>query len=79
MLVKILILIHVCSATVGLLSGFLAMVFRKGSGLHGAAGSNFPSPCSALRRLKNIVPPTSEQGSTPQPKQSRACHKETAS
>jgi len=41
MLVKILILIHVCSATVGLLSGFLAMVFRKGSGLHGAAGTVF--------------------------------------
>src|SRR6266545_3665106 len=36
-----LILLHVCSATVGLLSGFLAMVFRKGSGLHGAAGTVF--------------------------------------
>ena len=36
-----LLLLHVCSATVGLLSGFMAMVFRKGSGLHGAAGSVF--------------------------------------
>jgi uncharacterized membrane protein len=36
-----LILLHVCSAAVGLLSGFTAMVFRKGSGLHGAAGTIF--------------------------------------
>jgi uncharacterized membrane protein len=33
--------LHVCSAAVGLLSGFLTMAFRKGSGLHGAAGSVF--------------------------------------
>lgn len=36
-----LVLLHICSATVGLLSGFMAMLFRKGSGLHGAAGSVF--------------------------------------
>jgi hypothetical protein len=36
-----LVLLHVCSAAVALLSGFLAMAFRKGSGLHGAAGSVF--------------------------------------
>jgi hypothetical protein len=34
-------LVHVCCATVGLVSGYLTMVFRKGSGLHGAAGSVF--------------------------------------
>ena len=41
MLLTSLRLLHVCSATVALLSGFLAMTFRKGSGLHGAAGTVF--------------------------------------
>jgi hypothetical protein len=36
-----LLLIHICSASVGLLSGFLAIFLRKGSGWHGAAGSVF--------------------------------------
>jgi len=36
-----LLIIHICGATVGLLSGFMAMAFRKGSGLHGAAGTVF--------------------------------------
>ena len=36
-----LLLFHVFAATIGLLSGCLAMIFRKGSGLHGAAGSVF--------------------------------------
>ena len=36
-----ILLIHICGATVGLLSGFLAMAFRKGSGLHAAAGNAF--------------------------------------
>lgn len=36
-----LILIHICAATVGLLSGFTTIFLRKGSGLHGAAGSAF--------------------------------------
>src|SRR5687768_17067430 len=36
-----LLLIHVCAAAVGLMSGFLTMAFRKGSGLHGAAGTVF--------------------------------------
>jgi len=36
-----LMMIHVCGAIVGLLSGFMAMTFRKGSGLHGAAGNIF--------------------------------------
>jgi uncharacterized membrane protein len=36
-----LLLLHVCSAAVGLLSGFTTMVLRKGSGLHGAAGTVF--------------------------------------
>jgi hypothetical protein len=36
-----LILLHVSSAAVALLSGFMAMAFRKGSGLHGAAGTVF--------------------------------------
>jgi len=36
-----LTMIHICGAIVGLLSGFMAMMFRKGSGLHGAAGNVF--------------------------------------
>jgi uncharacterized membrane protein len=36
-----LLLIHICTATVGLFSGFLAMALRKGSGLHRAAGNVF--------------------------------------
>ncbi len=36
-----LLMIHVSGAIVGLLSGFMAMAFRKGSGLHGAAGNVF--------------------------------------
>ena len=41
MLATTLVLTHVCSAAVGMLSGYMAMLFRKGSGLHGAAGSVF--------------------------------------
>jgi len=40
-MVKALLLLHVCSAAVSLLAGFTAMAFRKGSGLHGAAGTIF--------------------------------------
>ena len=36
-----LTMIHICGAIVGLLSGFMAMMFRKGSGMHGAAGNVF--------------------------------------
>jgi hypothetical protein len=36
-----LLITHICAAIIGLLSGFSAMVLRKGSGLHGAAGSVF--------------------------------------
>jgi len=36
-----LLMVHICGAIVGLLSGFMAMALRKGSGLHGAAGSVF--------------------------------------
>jgi uncharacterized membrane protein len=36
-----LLLLHISAAVVGLLSGFLAMSLRKGSGLHGAAGTVF--------------------------------------
>ncbi len=35
------ILFHVVCATLGLLSGFLSLAFRKGSGLHRAAGTIF--------------------------------------
>jgi hypothetical protein len=35
------LLLHVCSAAVGLMSGFMTMALRKGSGLHGAAGTVF--------------------------------------
>src|SRR6266700_3606763 len=36
-----LLMLHICGAIVGLLSGFMAMALRKGSGLHGAAGNVF--------------------------------------
>lgn len=36
-----LVFIHICGAIVGLFSGFLAMMFRKGPGLHAAAGNVF--------------------------------------
>lgn len=36
-----IVLIHACCATIGLLSGALAMIFRKGSGLHRVAGTFF--------------------------------------
>ncbi|HEX2060113.1 MAG TPA: hypothetical protein VHK90_05185, partial [Thermoanaerobaculia bacterium] len=38
---SLVLLIHICGAVLGLLSGALAMIFRKGSGLHGAAGTVF--------------------------------------
>jgi len=41
MLYKTLLMLHVSSACVGLMAGFMAMMFRKGSGLHGAAGTIF--------------------------------------
>jgi uncharacterized membrane protein len=36
-----LLMLHICAAIVGLLSGFAAMIFRKGSNWHGAAGTVF--------------------------------------
>ena len=36
-----LLYVHICSAAVALISGALAMIFRKGSGLHRAAGDVF--------------------------------------
>lgn len=41
MVYSILVFVHVCTAVTGLLSGYLAMVLRKGSGLHRAAGAIF--------------------------------------
>ena len=41
MLYTTLLMMHISSAAIGLFAGFLAMVFRKGSGLHGAAGAVF--------------------------------------
>jgi len=41
MLYKTLLLVHICSMTAGLLAGYMAMVLRKGSGLHAAAGNVF--------------------------------------
>jgi len=35
------LLVHIVGAVLGLLSGFLAIAFRKGSGWHGAAGTVF--------------------------------------
>lgn len=36
-----LLLVHICAATIGLISGYMAMILRKGSGPHGAAGTVF--------------------------------------
>ncbi|MCU1348122.1 MAG: hypothetical protein JWO56_1152, partial [Acidobacteria bacterium] len=36
-----ILIVHIAGATLGLLSGFLALFFRKGSGWHGAAGTVF--------------------------------------
>ena len=36
-----LLLVHICGGTIGLLSGFAAMAFRKGSRYHGLAGNVF--------------------------------------
>lgn len=36
-----LLLVHICAGTIGLLSGFVAMAFRKGSRYHGMAGNAF--------------------------------------
>jgi uncharacterized membrane protein len=36
-----LLMIHICGAVVGLLSGFLSMAVRKGAGLHQVAGTIF--------------------------------------
>ncbi|MDQ6800451.1 MAG: hypothetical protein M3041_06390 [Acidobacteriota bacterium] len=41
MLYKGLLLLHIFSAVVGLMAGFMAMGLRKGSGLHAAAGNVF--------------------------------------
>ena len=38
---RTILLIHICTATIGLLSGALSMAFRKGSQLHRLAGSFF--------------------------------------
>lgn len=40
-MIPVIVLIHICSAVIGLLSGFAAVFLRKGSGWHGAAGSVF--------------------------------------
>src|SRR5215212_12093882 len=37
----VLLMFHVCAATIGLLSGYLALFLRKGSGWHAAAGNVF--------------------------------------
>jgi uncharacterized membrane protein len=41
MLSSSLVLIHISGAVVGMISGALSMIFRKGSGLHRAAGTVF--------------------------------------
>jgi uncharacterized membrane protein len=41
MVYSMLVFVHVFAAVIGLLSGYLSMAFRKGSGLHRAAGVVF--------------------------------------
>src|SRR5690348_10870123 len=36
-----ILFVHICSAVAGLIAGALAMLVRKGSGLHAVAGSFF--------------------------------------
>jgi uncharacterized membrane protein len=36
-----LLLVHISGAVIGLISGFMAMLFRKGSGVHAVAGNVF--------------------------------------
>lgn len=38
---KVILLFHIVTASIGLISGLLSMALRKGSGLHSAAGSVF--------------------------------------
>ncbi len=45
---SILLEIHIFGAVIGILSGTLAMIFRKGRGLHGAAGTVFLSSMCAM-------------------------------
>ena len=40
-MISALLLTHILGAVVGLISGYLAMVLRKGSSMHGAAGTVF--------------------------------------
>jgi len=65
-----LLLVHICGAVVGLLSGYLAMLVRKGSGLHEAAGRVYVvsmltmsgpapgSPRSSIRCASTSWPPS---------------------
>lgn len=48
MTLLMLLMAHVAGATVALLSGFLAMLLRKGSGLHGAAGTMFVASMTVM-------------------------------
>ena len=41
MIEPVLLLFHICAAVIGLLSGALSMIFRKGSSLHRIAGNAF--------------------------------------
>ena len=41
MTISPVVIFHIACAVIALLSGFMAMVFRKGSGLHGAAGTAY--------------------------------------
>jgi uncharacterized membrane protein len=50
-----LLLIHIIGASVGILSGFLSMFFRKGSGLHAAAGNVFFASMLAMSSAAYIA------------------------
>jgi uncharacterized membrane protein len=43
-----LLLVHICGAVTGLISGFMAMLFRKGSGVHAVAGNVFVAAMLAM-------------------------------
>src|SRR5438552_18971911 len=61
LLYRPLLMLHICGAIVGLLSGFMAMALRKGSGLHGAAGNVFfvsmLSMCAAGAYMAAFIKP----------------------
>jgi uncharacterized membrane protein len=52
---KMLLFVHICGAVIGLISGFMAMLVRKGSGLHGAIGTVYYYAMLAMGSTAAVV------------------------